>query len=82
MKNDKWKMENEPMPPGNDQPLAVTLPPSEYPYQFTELVAFRGDFDQAVRPGEVVNPKGIAWHQGLDRLSVKFSIYHLSFIKR
>jgi len=73
MKNDKWKMENEPMPPGNDQPLAVTLPPSEYPYQFTELVAFRGDFDQAVRPGEVVNPKGLAWHQGLDRLIVSLS---------
>lgn len=59
----------------NQQPLAVVLPPSEYPYQFTELVAFRGDFDQTVRPGEVVNPKGLAWHQGSDRLLVSLSPY-------
>jgi hypothetical protein len=57
-------------------PLAVTLNPSVFPYQFTELVAFRGDFDQSVRPGEVVNPKGIAYHRALDRLLVSLSPFN------
>ncbi len=70
------------MPPSNEQPLAVTLPPSEYPYQFTELVAFRGDFDESVRPGEVVNPKGIAYHRGLDRLIVSLSPFNTELESR
>lgn len=61
------------MPPLPTTPLAVLLEPSAYPYQFTEVVAFRGDFDQTVRPGEVVNPKGIAYHQQLNRLLVSLS---------
>jgi hypothetical protein len=54
-------------------PIAVTLPPSEFPYRFTEIVNFRGDFDQSVQPGEVVNPKGIAYHPQLERLIVSLS---------
>jgi hypothetical protein len=61
----------------NGTPLAETLEPSPFPYQFTELVSFRGDFDQIVRPGEVVNPKGIAYHPQLDRLIVSLSPYHV-----
>lgn len=61
------------MPPLPTTPLAIVLEPSAYPYQFTEVVAFRGDFDQTVRPGEVVNPKGIAYHRQLDRLLVSLS---------
>ena len=59
----------------NTKPLAVKLDPSPFPYQFTELVNFRGDFDQSVRPGEVVNPKGIAYHPQLDKLLVSLSPY-------
>jgi hypothetical protein len=55
------------------QPIAVTISPSEYPYRFTEIVNFRGDFDQSIRPGEVVNPKGVAYHQRMDRLLVSLS---------
>jgi hypothetical protein len=61
------------MPPTPVPPIAITLPPSEFPYRFTEIVNFRGDFDAAIRPGEVVNPKGIAWHQRLERLIVSLS---------
>lgn len=61
------------MPPTSATPLAITLEPTQYPYQFTEVVAFRGDFDETVRPGEVVNPKGIAYHRQLDRLLVSLS---------
>lgn len=61
------------MPPTLATPIAVTLPPSDYPYRFTEVVAFRGDFDENIRPGETVNPKGIAYHTGLDRLLVSLS---------
>lgn len=61
------------MPPTLIPPIAVKLTPSEYPYQFTEIINFRGDFDQTVRPGEPVNPKGIAYHEGLDRLLVSLS---------
>ncbi|MBI1764413.1 MAG: hypothetical protein HYR56_23550 [Acidobacteria bacterium] len=57
-------------------PLAIKLAPSPFPYQFTELVNFRGDFDQSVRPGEVVNPKGLAYHPQLDRLLVSLSPYN------
>jgi hypothetical protein len=59
-------------------PIAVTLPPSTIPYQFTELINFRGDFDQSVRPGEPVNPKGIAYHPQLDRLLVSLSPYNIA----
>lgn len=61
------------MPSTPASPVAITLPPSEFPYQFTEVVSFRGDFDQSARPGEVVNPKGIAYHVALDRLIVSLS---------
>ncbi len=57
-------------------PLAIKLAPSPFPYQFTELVSYRGDFDQIVRPGEVVNPKGLAYHAQLDRLLVSLSPYN------
>ncbi len=57
-------------------PLAIKLAPSPFPYQFTELVNYRGDFDQIVRPGEVVNNKGIAYHAQLDRLLVSISPYN------
>jgi hypothetical protein len=59
-------------------PIAVTLEPSEYPYRFTEVVNFRGDFDQVVRPGEVVNPKGIAYHPQQDQLIVSLSPANLA----
>ncbi len=58
-------------------PLAIKLAPSPFPYQFTEVVNFRGDFDQTVRPGEVVNPKGIAYHPQLERLLVSLSPYNI-----
>lgn len=58
------------MPPTSATPIAVTLPPSEYPYSFVELVAFRGDFDPSLG---FVNPKGIAYHRALDRLVVSLS---------
>jgi hypothetical protein len=66
------------MPPTPAIPIAVTLKPSEYPYRFTELVAFHGDFDLTVRPGEVVNPKGIAYHSVLDRLLVSLSPFNVA----
>ena len=56
-------------------PIAVMLPPSNLPLRFTELINFRGDFDQVVAPGEPVNPKGIEYHPGLDRLLVSLSPY-------
>lgn len=61
------------MPPTLVPPIAVKLTPSDFPYQFTEIINFRGDFDQSVRPGEPVNPKGIAYHRGLNRLLVSLS---------
>ncbi|MGE0127724.1 MAG: hypothetical protein AB7U82_06570 [Blastocatellales bacterium] len=67
------------MPPSLAQPIAVTLPPSEYPYRFTELINFRGDFDESIAPGETVNPKGIAYHPQLDRLLVSLSPFHGDF---
>lgn len=72
-------------------PLAVKLDPSPFPYQFTELVNVRGDFDQSVGRGEVVNPKGLAYHPQLDRLLVSLSpnnvaeeprIQHLNVVDR
>ena len=48
-------------------PLAVTLPPSDNPYSFVEVTAFRGDFDPSLG---FSNPKGIAYHPALDRLIV------------
>lgn len=77
MENGKLKIENE-MPPTPAIPIAVTLQPSEYPYRFTELVAFHGDFDLRVQPGEVVNPKGIAYHSVLDRLLVSLSPFNVA----
>ena len=50
-------------------PLAASLAPSAFPLGFTEVVAFRGDFGGT----EVVNPKGIAYHAGLNRLIVSLS---------
>lgn len=63
-------------------PIAILLNPSEYPYQFTEIVNFRGDFDQSVRPGELVNPKGVAYHRALDRLLVSLSPYNVDLDAR
>jgi hypothetical protein len=57
-------------------PIAITIRPSDFPYQFTELINFRGDFDQSILRGEPVNPKGIAYHQQTDRLLVSLSPYH------
>jgi hypothetical protein len=58
------------MPPTLAQPIAVTLPPSEYPYSFVEVVAFQGDFNPSLG---FANPKGIAYHRPLDRLVVSLS---------
>src|SRR5881296_647968 len=58
------------MPPTSAQPIAVTLPPSDYPYSFVEVVAFRGDFDPSLG---FANPKGIAYHRQVDRLVVSLS---------
>lgn len=58
------------MPPTLAQPIAVTLPPSDHPYSFVEVVAFRGDFDPSLG---FTNPKGIAYHRQLDRLIVSLS---------
>jgi len=63
-------------------PIAVIVPPSDFPYRFTELINFRGDFDQSVQPGEPVNPKGIAYHPRLDRLLVSLSPFHGDFVAR
>lgn len=58
------------MPPTPATPIAVTIPPSDYPYSFVEVVNFRGDFP----PTEgFSNPKGIAYHHQLDRLLVSLS---------
>ena len=64
------------MPLTPTPPIAVQLSPSESPLRFTELINLRGDFDQSVAPGEVVNPKGITYHPQLDRLLVSLSPYH------
>jgi hypothetical protein len=63
-------------------PLAVVLSPSSLPYQFTELVNPRGDFDAVVQPGEAVNPKGIAYHPALDALLVSLSPYRIASDRR
>jgi hypothetical protein len=55
-------------------PLAVTVAPSSFPLRFTEVVAFRGDFDN-IRPHEVVDPKGVAYNTTLDRVIVSLSPY-------
>ncbi|MEO6724453.1 MAG: hypothetical protein ABIU20_00895 [Blastocatellia bacterium] len=51
-------------------PIAVTLPPSEFPYSFVEVVAFQGIFDPSLG---FAGPKGIAYHSQLDRLVVSLS---------
>lgn len=58
------------MPPTPATPIAVTLPPSDYPYSFVEVVNFRGDFDST---DGFSNPKGLAYHHQLDRLLVSLS---------
>lgn len=58
------------------------MAPTDYPYHFTEIVSFKGDFDETVRPGEVVNPKGIAYHRGLDRLLVSLSPFNIDLGSR
>jgi len=50
--------------------LAVIVAPSDYPYSFVEVTAFRGDFDLAQG---FVNPKGIAYHRLYDRLLVSLA---------
>lgn len=70
------------MPEINATPLAVVLPPSTMPYQFTELVNPTGDFNEAVRPGETVNPKGMAYHPQLDALIVSLSPYRADSSQR
>ncbi|MBP6821393.1 MAG: hypothetical protein KA368_07600 [Acidobacteria bacterium] len=58
------------MPPIPAVPIAVTLPPSDNPYSFVEVTAFRGDFEP---PLGFPNPKGMAYHWALDRLIVSLS---------
>ncbi|MFN0108811.1 MAG: hypothetical protein ACKVZH_08150 [Blastocatellia bacterium] len=58
------------MPPTSATPIAVTLSPSTNPYSFVETTAFRGDFEP---PLGFPNPKGMAYHWGLDRLIVSLS---------
>ena len=58
------------MPPTPATPIAVTIPPSEYPYSFVEVVNFRGDFPPT---DGFSNPKGLAYHSQLDRLLVSLS---------
>ncbi len=70
------------MPASNTTPLAIVLPPSGFPYQFTELVNPTGDFDESVRPGETVNPKGMAYHPQLDALIVSLSPYRIDSAAR
>ena len=70
------------MPEINTTPLATVMPPSGMPYQFTEILNPRGDFDVAVSPGETVNPKGIAYHPQLDALIVSLSPYHADSASR
>ncbi|MBK7598405.1 MAG: hypothetical protein IPJ07_07720 [Acidobacteria bacterium] len=70
------------MPPPRSKSFSATLAPTDYPYNFTEIVSFKGDFDETVRPGEVVNPKGIAYHRGLDRLLVSLSPFNIDLGSR
>ncbi|MGH9800445.1 MAG: hypothetical protein ACRD82_08790 [Blastocatellia bacterium] len=58
------------MPPTPATPIAVTIPPSDNPYSFVEVTAFRGDFDPSLG---FVNPKGVAYHRALDRLVVSLA---------
>jgi len=53
-------------------PLAVMLAPDPFPLRFTEVVAFRGDFDN-IKPHELVCPKGIAYSAALDRVLVSLT---------
>jgi len=43
---------------------AIVVAPSQFPLRFSEVVNIRGDFG----PGQLANPKGIAYHAGLDRI--------------
>ena len=70
------------MPEENVAPLAVVLPPSTMPYQFTELANPRGDFDAVVAPGETVNPKGMAYHPQLDALLLSLSPFRIQLDQR
>ena len=70
------------MPEENVAPLAVVLPPSTMPYQFTELANPRGDFDALVAPGETVNPKGMAYHPQLDALLLSLSPFRIQLDQR
>lgn len=58
------------MPSTPAAPIAVTLPPSDNPYTFVEVTAFRGDFDSSLG---FSNPKGVAYHPALDRLIVSIA---------
>jgi hypothetical protein len=46
--------------------LATTIAPSAFPLRFFEVVNVRGDFGAA----QLANPKGIAYHGGLDRILI------------
>lgn len=58
------------MPPTPATPIAVTVPPSDYPYSFVEVINFRGDFPPT---DGFSNPKGLAYHHQLDQLLVSLS---------
>ena len=45
---------------------ATTIAPSQFPLRFSEVVNVRGDFGT----GQLANPKGVAYHAGLDRVLV------------
>src|SRR5262249_32110563 len=45
--------------------LANMIAPSDFPLRFAEVVNFRGDFG-----GDLVNPKGVAFHHGLNEVLV------------
>lgn len=70
------------MPPISAPPITITLPPSRFPLRFTEMLNLRGDFDQSVMRGEVVNPKGIAYHKQRDELLVPVAPYHAALEDR
>src|SRR5216683_2282038 len=44
---------------------ATIIAPSRLPLRFSEVVNVRGDFG-----GQLANPKGVAYHAGLDRILI------------
>lgn len=45
---------------------ATIIAPSRFPLRFSEVVNVRGDFGA----GQLANPKGVAYHAGLDRILI------------